>query len=221
MKAHLLICLSLGILSQLAYADGSCESWFLKSKLKPGTESCEIDCATLPFDIGNFDCSSQCESFCQTYIKPDTVADLAKIIEDRVLTPEEKSLSAKYPKEALLVYRAKRTAEKVTERIFGRGRRNDESDAFRHFMWSGQSSKDIGVAKAKAFLEAHESTSEQEPNEKQMDLANNTSGIAAGERLKNESNFQEKLEKEALRLLKEKKLQVIKPRGEVPEWAAY
>ncbi len=221
MRSPFLICfcICICILAQPTHADNACEAWFLKSKLKPGTESCEIDCAALPFDMGNFDCSSQCESFCQTYLKPDTVADLAKLIEDRVLTPEEKSLSAKYPKEALLVYRAKRTAEKATERIFGRGRRNDESDAFRHFMWSGQSSKDIGVAKA--FLEAHESTSEQEPNEKQMDLANNASGIAAGERLKNESNFQEKLEKEALKLLKEKKLQVIKPRGEVPEWAAY
>jgi hypothetical protein len=54
-----------------------------------------------------------------------------------------------------------------------------------------------------------------------MDLANNKLGLNAAGLLKDDPRFQEKLEKEALKLLKEKELSVLQPRNEVPPWLGY
>lgn len=214
MNYFLIACLfSFGAFS---HAD-DCENFFLKSKIKPGTASCRTECGTLQYDLSNYDCSLKCEKFCNTYIKPDTASELAQFA-GFSLTPGEQSLLAKFPKDAALIFKAKIAAENATQRLFGRNGHNDESDAFRHFMWSGLSTEAAGEEKAKAFLDAHEAVTNPVIDEMKMDLANNSSGSKSAVDLKDSEEFQQKLEKQALKLLQEKKLNVIKPKGMVPEW---
>ena len=207
---------SLVLFGSFASAD-KCESFFLNSKIKPGTPNCRTDCGTLQFDMSNYDCSLECEKFCNTYIKPSTASELAQFAGFN-LTPGEQSLLAKFPKDAALIFKAKLSAESATQRLFGRNGRNDESDAFRHFMWSGLSTDAAGEEKAKAFLNAHEVVEDPVIDEMKMDLENNTYGSKSAVELKDSKEFQQKLEKQALKLLQEKKLTVIKPKGMVPEW---
>jgi len=204
------------LIAQNAMAKDSCESKFLASGIKPGTKDCETSCAILPVDLGDFNCSMACEDFCKTYVSPDMIE---KYVPQKGLLPAEHSIIAKYPKEAFGIFKAKLSAEAATERLFGRNRKNDESDAFRHFVWSGLSAHEAGQEKAKLFLDTHETNPEQVKEEKEMDLANNKSGMTAASQFKDEPKLQEKLEKEALRLLKAKELSVLEPKNEVPEWS--
>lgn len=194
-----------------------CEKFFLKSKIKPGTDGCRVACGTLQYDLSNYDCSLECEKFCDTYIKPDLASELAQFAGFN-LTPGEQSLLAKFPKDAALIFKAKIAAENATQRLFGRNGHNDESDAFRHFMWSGLSTEAVGEEKAKAFLDSHEAVTNLVVNEMKMDFANNNAGSNSAVAFKGDKEFQQKLEKEALKLLREKKLIVIKPKDMVPEW---
>ncbi|HAG91689.1 MAG TPA: hypothetical protein DCL41_07445 [Bdellovibrionales bacterium] len=108
----------------------------------------------------------------------------------------------------------------MTERIFGEQGKNDESDAFRHFAWSALLVKEIGLEKARLFLLAHEQDPKQPLHEKEMDTENNKKGLLfAAERLKNKKSLNlDKIEKEALKRLKAKKLKVLKSsRKKIPE----
>jgi hypothetical protein len=199
--------------------ENTCESWFLKSGVKAGTQDCELDCALLPSGMGTFDCSTRCEGFCKTYLKPDTMSEIAKYIEPRALTPSERSLIAKYPLAAIRVYRTKRDATNSTKRLFGRNFRNDESDAYRHFMWSGLIREKIDKDRVEAFLNAHEANNSEPDAEGKMDKSNNAKGIAIAEKLIGEGNFsQQRLEQEAIKAIKGGNLNVLSPTGKVPEW---
>jgi len=204
---------------KLSLAADSCEAWFLKSGVKAGTKDCEIACSTIPVDMGSFNCSTQCGKLCKTIIPPDTMAKIARYIEPRSLTPTERSLIAKYPLDALRVYQAKRDATDSTKRIFGGNFRNDESDAYRHFMWSGLIRDNVSHDRTEAFLDAHEADTGDPEAESQMDKANNQKGIAAAEKLTSSGKFnQENLEKEAIEALKRGDLNVLSPKEKVPEW---
>ena len=61
------------LFSQHAMAKDSCESKFLAYGIKPGTKDCETSCATLPFGMGDFNCSIACDEFCKTYLSPDMI----------------------------------------------------------------------------------------------------------------------------------------------------
>lgn len=203
---------------ETALAD-TCERWFLKSGLKPGTKTCELNCATIPVDMGTFDCPAQCDKLCKTYIKPDTIPEIARYIEPRALTPEEHSLIAKYPADAVKVYFAKQKASVSTKRIFEGNFRNDESDAYRHFLWSGLLHEQIGKDRAEAFLDAHEAGTGGPEVEKVMDQFNNKRGIEAAEKLLAQGEFsQDALERAAINSLKRKDLKVLSPSGRIPEW---
>ena len=205
--------------AQNAVAKDACVSKFLASGIKPGTEDCETRCATLPFDMGDFNCSVACADFCKTYLKPQTVGDLARFIEPRALTPEEKSLIAKFPLESIKVYRAKNESLNSTRRIFGDNFRNDESDAFRHFVWAGMLYEQVGKDLAEAFLNAHEAGSAAPQKETKMDQFNNAKGVDKAMELINEKKFSvEALERAALGKLKARELNVLSPSGKVPVW---
>lgn len=64
-----------------------------------------------------------------------------------------------------------------------------------------------------AYLTLHTS----ERDEKEMDLSNNKIGITTSTGLKNASV--ETLEKAGLKALREHKLKVISPDGEIPDWS--
>ncbi len=130
------------------------------------------------------------------------------------LTLEEVRLSAKYPKEALKVYELKRVAERFTNKNFGRNDSDDESDAFRHYVWAALLSNELGPEIAKQFLDAHESSEQHNDPSLLMDLANNRAGIIATEILKKKSQLTEAaIEKIALQELKDGKLIVLRKRG--------
>ena len=102
------------------------------------------------------------------------------------LTPAEKAVIAamaanpatvgKIP----LIKLSKDTAFNETVRRFGRNGRNDRTDAFRHCFWSSVLSRDIGYFWAKAFTDAHETNPDNPPDEKEMDLHNNSVGLKIG-----------------------------------------
>lgn len=95
---------------------------------------------------------------------------------------------------------------------------NDESDAFRHFIWAGLLTKELGTEKAKNFLQAHEEDPDQPTNERDMDLHNNNRGQQATLKLIKENNWSlEKLEAKGLDELRSKQLEVLKPGLPIPK----
>ena len=102
------------------------------------------------------------------------------------LTPAEKAVIASMASNPLtavkipLIKMSKDTAFNETTRRFGFNGRNDQSDAFRHCFWSSVLSRDIGYFWAKAFTDAHETNPDNPPDEKEMDLHNNSVGLKIG-----------------------------------------
>jgi len=130
------------------------------------------------------------------------------------LTAEERKLINARPQEAFTVFNQKEKAESATVRVFGRDAQNDESDAFRHFVWAGLLAKELGPDLAKQFLDAHEGAGRSNDPNRAMDLANNRAGLLAAEKLRKEGNLTEsRLEKEALESIKNRTLVVLEPRG--------
>lgn len=166
--------------------------------------------------MGTWMCPARCDELCKAYVTPYTVEQLTYRY---ALSSAEKILIAKYPEEAISVLMAKQEASKSTGRIFGVSGHNDESDAFRHYVWSGLIANEIGAEKARLFLDAHERNPDQPAPEKEMDSYNNSRGIAEAEKLGSKHSFSiETLEKSALQALQEAKLKVLRPQGRIPQW---
>lgn len=213
-----ILVIPLFLMVNIATADDShpdCIAWFNRGKIKVGTKDCELKCAMLDSDMGTFMCSSQCEDLCKT--KPEESL-LARFILYPGLTPAEKNLVAKKPKDALTVYEQKNIAEKSTSRNFPDQNLNDESDAFRHFLWAALLTKELGKSRAKEFLDAHEADPDQPDIERQMDMNNNSRGQAATESLIREKRWNQKnVEAKGLEELRSKQLQVLKPGLAIPK----
>ena len=102
------------------------------------------------------------------------------------LTPAEKAVIAAMLSSPLtapkvpLIKMSKDTAYNETIRRFGKNGRNDRTDAFRHCFWSSVLSRDIGYYWAKLFTDAHETNPDNPPDEKEMDLHNNSVGLKIG-----------------------------------------
>ncbi len=200
-----------------AAPDKICQEWFEKASLKPNSD-CELKCASIRTSMATFYCASQCKELCKANISQVKSRALGKVLYYPGLTSEEKRLVEKYPKDALIVFIQKERAEISTDRNFPQGALNDESDAFRHFVWAGLLTKELDSEKAKLFLDAHESNPHQPPAEKAMDLANNRDGILVAQRLEKSKNLNLKsLEIEALKELKEGRLTVLKPGLPIPK----
>lgn len=160
--------------------DRECILWLQNAKIAPGSKGCELKCATLMVDMETFVCPNQCDLLCKQEVKSSIPG---KLLYYPGLTPAEKRLVEKYPKEALNVFVQKTRAELSSSRNFPDQNMNDESDAFRHFIWAGLLTKELGTEKAKEFLDAHEEDPEQPPSERAMDLHNNNKGQRAAEML--------------------------------------
>jgi hypothetical protein len=195
--------------------DPDCVAWFNKAKIKAGAKGCELSCATLMVDMGTFMCPDRCEDLCKA--KPEESL-LAKFILYPGLTPAEKNLVAKNPKDAFTVYKQKKIAENATSHNFPDQNLNDESDAFRHFLWAALLTKELGKSKAKEFLDAHEEDPDQPEIERQMDIHNNGRGQAATESLIKERRWSERnIAAKGLEELRSKQLQVLKPGLPIPK----
>lgn len=100
------------------------------------------------------------------------------------LTPAEKAvitaLTLRNPAAPLIIKNSKDVAFNETTAKFGYNGRNDKSDAFRHCFWSATLARDLGYFEAKMFTNAHETNPDNPPDEKAMDLHNNSVGLNIG-----------------------------------------
>lgn len=218
MKLVYLLCLTFltiftGI-TATAQPSSTCKEWFNDAKIKRNTKNCIKKCSILLTDMASFPCPHQCDLLC----KNEVSTSIQNLIFYPGLTPKEKELISKFPKEALLVFVQKTIAEQSAARNFPDQGLNDESDAFRHFTWAGLLTKELGTDVANQFLDAHEENRLQASSEKEMDTFNNKVGQEAAKSLiKNKSWSLKNLEAEGLKFLRTKKLMVIKPGLRIPE----
>lgn len=166
-------------------AKDTCAEWFKNGKVKQGP-SCDVDCNLIDVDMGTFACPNRCAEFCKVQGTFDKI--LGTLIYYPMLTPEERALVKKYPKEAVQVYKSKEIAESATQRVFNRNDQLDESDAFRHFVWAATMRSELEAPLVKRFLDAHESKAIDADPDKAMDMANNRAGLLAAERLLQEKS---------------------------------
>ena len=138
---------------------------------------------------------------------------LAKVAYYPGLTAKEKELISRHPKEAVLVFLQKQKAESMSYKYFGRDAEDDESDAFRHFVWAALLYKEIGSDLAKDFLDAHEA-GQTGSSKGAMDLANNRAGLLIAEKLVREKRLtQKEIEEEGIKALRDQTLSVLNSRG--------
>lgn len=203
------------LVANFALAEDDCIDWFQRSKAKPGSPDCDMRCALNPTDMATFTCPSRCDDLC----KPSSGSPkLQALVFYPGLTDEERSLVSINPKEALVVFKQKNRAEAATDKYFPGGRFNDESDAFRHFVWAGLLVKELGAERAQLYLDAHEKNPSQPPNERAMDLANNRGGILAAQKLLKLGQLnQTEIEKVGLEALRKKELVVLSPGLSIPK----
>lgn len=97
------------------------------------------------------------------------------------LTPAEKVYLIAHPHHLSTIRDAADKALREARRLFpGRAQHNGTGDAFRHCFWSSLLARDIGVANASQFTTAHEAYSANPPDERAMDLHNNSVGHEIG-----------------------------------------
>lgn len=126
------------------------------------------------------------------------------------LNPSEKWAVASYPVLASVVPAAASNAFAETKARFGKQGHNDSSDAFRHCYWSSLITRDAGVLAALSFTTAHEDNPNNPPDEKDMDLHNNSVGIAIS--IGHTKKTSDKILSDAcFKALQEGRLKVIKP----------
>lgn len=201
--------------AQANQPEADCVSWFKLGKVNPGTKACELECATLVTDMGTFMCPNQCDILCKVTGRK---SNLGKILFYPGLTPAEKKLVDKNPEGALTAFIQKTRAEWSSSRNFPEQGLNDEGDAFRHFIWAGLLTKELGTEKAREFLEAHEANPLQPDSERSMDQFNNEKGISSSQSLISSKNWSlENLEKSGLSSLRSKSLKVLSPGLKIPE----
>jgi hypothetical protein len=134
------------------------------------------------------------------------------------LTPAEKTFIENHPIEALNAYAQSRRAILATWKNFGRNSDGDESDAFRHFVWAGLLTQQLGNSLASDFLAAHEqilSNAKQiDRMSSEMDRWNNDEGIKIAKAILAKGEFSlARVEKEARDAIAQGRLKVILPQG--------
>lgn len=195
-------------------ADDTCSRWFASGQVQSG-KSCESQCVTLMTNMSTFHCTSRCRKLCEDS-RPKNL--LGKLIYYPGLTPAEKKLVEDKPSAAFHAFVQKTRAEFSSSRHFPDQGIDDESDAFRHFIWAGFLTNELGPTMAKEFLDAHEANVFQLEPQREMDKFNNQMGISTALLLKSSNRWStQNLEKHGLDLLRSKKLQVLKPGLKIPE----
>ena len=105
------------------------------------------------------------------------------------LNEEERKYVLMNPVRSFVIKECQDDAERETERRFGYNGRNDETDAFRHCMWSGLISKRISHSEAMKFTTMHEMQDGNDFAEKSMDLHNNKVGAEIGQNVGSERSI--------------------------------
>lgn len=154
-----------------SHATDKCLQWFKNASLNRGAD-CNLKCMTLSVDMGTFDCRSQCDSLCKS--PPDQKN--FPLNYPKGITKGDRAMITKRPMESIKVFREKQVADDLTLKVFKQQGRNDESDAFRHFVWAALITNELGLDIANEFLTAHEDEDGQPQLEKEMDIFNNNLG---------------------------------------------
>ena len=189
-------------------------------------------------DLTGYSLSSQRKGIQRigVYVYGDEYGSFAKLLEDALrdaiirnsmywyggrLSPEELNLVKTYPLELLSVYIQAEKAKLSVLKYFSKDSEDDESDAFRHFMWAGFLTQQLNEQLAKQFLDAHESQGVSSNNAhlrqlSEMDLFNNQKGIDAARVLSESGNLTwKRLEEEGVKSLQEGRLKVLKPNQQI------
>ena len=184
------------------------EKWFKEAAVAKDSQ-CNIKCSALSVDMGTFDCPNRCNDFCKEPAKKQSLP----FKYPKGLTKGDREMIAKYPVDALKVYQAKQKADDLSLKVFNKPGLNDESDAFRHFVWAALLTNELGQDKANLFLNAHENEDSQPLREKDMDIANNNMGVEyITSQMKNGKTVDlDTIEKIALEKLKSHELKVLTP----------
>lgn len=188
-----------------------CEKWFNESGAKPGTgRDCVWKCVAHPIDMGTFTCGGYCDELCGREVVPkdDRYLKGTKYAACR----DEYLAAIRHFSSVATVQKARDRAFALTQEHFKQNRADDESDAFRHFVWSSLIAMESESNVAAQFLEAHESCVTEDAAQ-EMDRHNNQTGIQTVEKLRKEGRLtEEAIVKEGLDLVKNGKLVVIAPR---------
>ena len=117
----------------------------------------------------------------------------------------------KHPIDALKINEAAQKAIETTWRHLKSSHNceDDNTDAYRHFLWSGFVTHEIGAEKAKEYLDAHEDYPENNPEAKSMDLFNNRQGIEFSNKYHGD-NFEKDLVQAGLNKIRDRELRWIK-----------
>jgi hypothetical protein len=130
------------------------------------------------------------------------------------LSDRERVFARENPYDAVVGYYCRTLAEGITKIKFWRSTGDDESDAFRHFMWAGLLTKHLGEKKAEEILTAHEDRPDDPQASKEMDLHNNKVGMEAANKLIERNHFSIwSLKEEAENALRDEKLVILERRG--------
>lgn len=134
------------------------------------------------------------------------------------LTPAEQIFIDTHPLEALNAYVQAQKAMASTWKYYGRNSEDDESDAFRHFVWAGLLTQQMGEDLAREFLDSHEQLSKNSGKESvrsgEMDTYNNNQGIMAAKELESRGELTlRQLEKQAYDAIKNGKTAIIPSKG--------
>jgi hypothetical protein len=97
------------------------------------------------------------------------------------LNDEERKYVISNPVNSYVINEYKNIAVKETEQKFGYNGHNDETDAFRHCVWSGLIAKRVSHQESMKFTTLHEAGARNSYAEKSMDLHNNKIGADIGQ----------------------------------------
>ena len=147
----------------------------------------------------------------------DSIIRNAKYWYEGRLNSSERKLIEEYPLEALDGFVQAQEAIVLTKLHFLRNEGDDESDAFRHFVWAGLMTRELGASLAQRFLNAHEdmpNPNEAEQISSEMDRYNNGKGIQAELVLESQGTPSTgNLVDRALEALKNGELNVVSKKG--------
>ena len=139
------------------------------------------------------------------------------------LNDKERRLVRQYPYESIKVFWYVLKSEAAMEIFFHKESHIDgEGDAFRHFVWAGFLTHELGENLAKRFLNAHESNEQVYLPNHLMDQHNNAKGIEAALKLDKKNRFSDQaLYREAIKALRNEELSVLKSTGNIPHDSSY
>lgn len=125
------------------------------------------------------------------------------------ITAEEINLSKKYPPDAVMIVKNAITAQFLTKKYYKIPKDHTESNAFKHFIWSGLNSRDVGREQAQKFLDAHEMNASFSKESSKMDRHNNKMGLDAADKIPKDENFQKNLINAAHEAIKNHELVIL------------